>query len=310
MSRLSVVYAAALACAAAGCLSPARAPERPAGAFVIASFNVRTPGDTGPRAWYRRLPVVAEVVRSRGFDLFGVQEMTPPEAMIIEMELPEFGRVGCGREKNRGGEAMYVYYRKDRFDCLDNGTFWLSQTPDLPGSKYPGAGCPRVCTWAKLKDRVTGKTFRYFNTHLDHISSQARWDGMNVLLEIGVRPALARGETVLLTGDLNARLDPADDVDSLRRVSGEALVKAAAENPIALVATVLDDTIVSSETPHRGTFRTFHGYREEPRSRIDYIFASKGVRVLDHETVNDRPDGIFPSDHYPVMATVVLPGEK
>ena len=153
---------------------------------------------------------------------------------------------------------------------------------------------------------MTGKRFRYFNTHLDHISSKARWDGMQVLLNRGVRPAKARGETVILTGDLNETLDEADDPATIFSLKGTELVACAKENPIALVSTELEDSYGKSETPHTGTHKTFHGFRGEPRCRIDYIFVSPDVKVRSHATLNDTPDGKFASDHYPVAATVKL----
>ena len=307
---LAAVVAAVSGCATAPQAQPT-APQAAGPAFTIASFNVRcrTGKDTGELRWYRRLPRVAEVIRSRGFDLVGVQECVPDEAHILDDELPEFARVGCGRNADRGGEAMYIYYRKDRFEVLEDGTFWLSQTPDKPGSKYEGAGCPRTCTWALMKDKRTGRVFRYFNTHLDHISSQARVNGMEVLLERGVRPAKARGETIFLTGDLNATLGANRSEDSpelVRALDGPALAEKARENPIALVSTELKDAYAMSETPHRGPHETFHGFKGKPICRIDYVFATPDVKVLDHATFDDAPGG-FASDHYPVAATVVLP---
>ena len=274
--------------------------------FSIATFNVRCPGDKEDLRWYCRMPRVAQIVRDHDFDVFGVQEAVPGEMAILEEELPEFSTVGCGRNKDRGGEGMYIFYRRGRFDCLENGTFWLSETPDVPGSKYVGAGCPRTCTWALLRDRVTGRTFRYFNTHLDHISSKARWDGMQVLLRHGVRPAKARGETIFLTGDLNETLDETDDPKAIVELQGPRLAESAKENPIALVSTELKDTYGMSETPHVGTYKTFHGYKGTPRCRIDYIFATPDVKVRSHATLNDKPGGRFASDHYPVVATVGL----
>ena len=272
--------------------------------FTMATFNVRCPGDPDELAWYRRMPRVAQVVREHDFDVFGVQEATPSEVEILEAELLGYAHVGCGRDENRSGESMLIFYRKSRFECLESDTFWLSETPDKPGSKYPGAGCPRTCTSALLKDRMTGKRFRYFNTHLDHISSKARWDGMQVLLNRGVRPAKARGETIFLTGDLNETLDEADDPAAIAELQGPKLAESAKENPIALVSTELKDTYGMSETPHTGTHKTFHGFTGKPSCRIDYIFATPDVKVRSHATLNDKPDGKFASDHYPVAATV------
>lgn len=304
MNRVRIVVVAVIAAVVFGCVTPP--VEMAEGEFTIATFNVRCPGDKEDLRWYCRMPRVAQIVRDHGFDVFGVQEAVPGEMAILKDELPAFDTVGCGRNRDRGGEGMFVFYRRDRFDCLENGTFWLSETPDVPGSKYTGAGCPRTCTWALLRDRVTGKTFRCFNTHLDHISSKARWDGMQVLLERGVRPAKARGETIFLTGDLNETLDKADNPAMIAELQGPRLTESAKGNPIALVSTELKDTYGMSATPHAGTHKTFHGYKDTPRCRIDYIFATPDVKVRSHATLNDKPDGKFASDHYPVAATVSL----
>lgn len=279
---------------------------KPEAAFTIATFNVRCPCDPGELRWYRRLPRCVQIIREHGFDVFGVQEATPGEKELLEMELPEFGLVGCGRNADRQGEGMYVFFRRDRFDCLDSGTFWLSETPDVPGSRHPTAACVRTCTWALLEDRVTGKRFRYFNTHLDHISHQARIDGLKVIFNNGLLDAKKRGETVFLTGDLNATLDDVDTPESLATIGGPVLEAAAAENPIAYASLELVDTIRVTETPHAGPFRTFHGFKGVPRCRIDYVFSTDNVRVLDHRTIDDRPEGQFASDHYPVAATVEI----
>ena len=303
------LLAAGVNCAPLGELPPPeRVPVANSNAFTIATFNMRCPSghDKGENRWYRRLPRIVDVIRHNRFDVFGVQEVTPGELDILTLELPHFRHVGCGRNAARLDEGMYIFYATNRFACVESDTFWLSETPDVPGSIYKGAGCPRTCTWAVLKDLRTGKSFRYFNTHLDHISSQARWDGMQVLLNRGVRPAKARGETVFLTGDLNETLDEVDDPGSLVRMAGPKLSESAKNNPIALVSTELVDTYGASETPHAGTYRTFHGFRGTPSCRLDYIYATKNVRVLAHKTLNDRPDGEYASDHYPVSAKVEI----
>ena len=304
MAFVTAVFAAALL----GCSAvPEKGSE---GAFTLATFNIRGPFDRGDLVWSNRMPRVAQIIRNHGFDVFGVQEAVPAELAALETELPGFAHGGRGREKdakNPYGEGMYIFYRRDRFECLENGTFWLSTQPNEPGSKYPGAGCPRTCTWALLRDRVTGKRFRYFNTHLDHISSKARWDGAQVLLELGVRPAKKRGETVILTGDLNETLDNVDDPVALAKMGGPRLSKLVQENhPIALLSTELTDTYWTSATPHVGPCKTFNGWKDAPLSRIDYIFSTPDVKVLSHATLTDKPGGKFASDHYPVAASVVL----
>ena len=272
--------------------------------FTLASFNVRCPADGGDNAWQKRMPRVVQVIKDHCFDVFGVQEATAGELKMLDAGLPGFARVGCGRNADRGGETMAIFFSTNRFDCLESGTYWLSEHPDQPGTRYTGAGCPRTCTWAKLRDRVSGKAFLYCNTHLDHISSQARINGMNVLLARSVRPALERGETVFLTGDLNETLEKTDDPAMIAQLSGPRLAAAAEKNPIALLSTVLKDAYALSKTGHKGPHKTFHGFTGKAKCRIDYIFVSEGVEVLSHATLDDQPGGKFASDHYPVAATL------
>ena len=287
-------------------ISPASG--RPEGAFTLATFNVRCPGDRGDIVWYRRMPRITQIVRDHGFDLFGVQECVDHEAAILDTDLHDFARVGCGRNADRTGEAMYIYYRKNRFELLEEGTFWLSGTPDEPGSRLPGAGCPRNCTWGLFADRVTGRRIRVFNTHLDLASDELRREEMRILLEHGgVVDAQARGEAVFLMGDFNETLDDEDTPDAAFLLRGPALAARAERNAVALASTFLVDTYASSLTPHAGPVRTCHGYKDEPTKRIDFVFASPDVRVLAHATLTDKPEGAFASDHYPVAATVEIP---
>ena len=282
---------------------PSAGAAKPEGAFTAATFNVRCPGDGGQLVWYRRMPRVSMIVRDHGFDLFGVQEAVIHQAAILDTDLPAFARVGCGRNADRSGEAMYIYYRRNRFRVLEDGTFWLSATPDVPGSRLPGAGCPRTCTWARLADRVTGRRISLFNTHLDLASAAIRCGEMRVLLERGVLPAKARGDAVLLMGDFNEVPGP-DDARLPPR--GAVLEELAAGNAVALAATELSDAYESSETPPSGPYRTCHGYEDTPSARIDFIFSSDDVRVLSYATIEDKPEGEFASDHYPVAATMVM----
>ena len=295
--------------AAAGGTRSCASVALPEGAFTLATFNVRCPGDRGSIVWYRRMPRISQIVRDHGFDLFGVQECVDHEAAILDTDLHDFARIGCGRNTDRGGEAMYIYYRKNRLELLEDGTFWLSETPDEPGSRLPGAGCPRNCTWGLFADRVTGRRIRVFNTHLDLASAALRREEMRILLEHGgAKDAQARGEAVFLMGDFNEILDDEDTPDAAFRLRGPALAARAEVNAVALASTFLVDTYASSLAPHAGPVRTCHGYKDEPTHRIDYVFASPGVRVLAHATLTDKPEGEFASDHYPVAATVELRG--
>ena len=276
------------------------------GLFTIASFNIRCPADKGDNAFASRLPRIVEVIKKYDFDVFGVQEAVPFQAQAIDSSFQDFRRVGCGRNKDRRGEGVYIYFNKNRFECLESGTFWLSESPTQPGSIYKGACCPRTCTWALLRDRVTNKKFRYFNTHLDHVSSKARIEGVRVIEANGLGLAMKNKETIFLTGDLNETLFPKeqDSLEALKRLKGAQLAQAAKVNPIALLSMWLVDTYGVSRRRHEGPHATFHGYRPQNFIRIDYLFSTPNVSVWRHFTANERPEGKFPSDHDAVGAVV------
>ena len=257
--------------------------EEPA-PFRLATFNIRTPADTGANAWTSRAGRVRGLIARRGLDLIGLQEATSNQ--VDDLLTEGWAYVGAGRDDGkRGGEASCIFYRKARFEVRDSGTFWLSETPEVPGSKGWGAMCTRVCTWARIGDLKTGKEFVWFNTHLDHMSEPAREKGLALILSRVTR--LAQGRPVFLTGDMNATPESA---------------------PVRQALAVLRDSASLSQTPHAGPEKTFNGFKfgKPPTARIDYIFVSAGIRVLAHATADDSQAGLYPSDHFPVVAEVVV----
>ncbi len=258
--------------------------EEGGGRFRLATFNIRCPIDKAPNTWAERVERVRGVIARHGFDLVGLQEATSNQ--VDDLVGAGWAYVGAGRDDGlRGGEASCVLYRTGRFELRESGTFWLSEQPDRPGVKGWDAACPRVCTWARLADRNSGKEFVWFNTHLDHMGAVAREKGMGLILSR--MAGLARGAPVFLTGDMNATPESAT---------------------IGLARAALRDAAEVSERPHAGPQATFNGFRteREPTARIDYIFVSPGVRVLSHATLDERPGGLFPSDHFPVMVEAEL----
>jgi endonuclease/exonuclease/phosphatase family metal-dependent hydrolase len=259
-------------------------PVPDAQSFRMATYNIRCPIDKAPNAWTCRVERVRGMIRGHGFDGVGLQEATSNQ--VDDLLTDGWAYVGAGRDDGkRGGEASCIFYRKERFELRDSGTFWLSETPDVPGSKSWGTACTRVCTWAKLSDRTTGREFVWFNTHLDHMSSLARENGMELILQRMKR--IAQGRAVFLTGDMNAT----PETEPLRRAR-----------------TVLRDSADLSLTPHAGPVKTFNGFKfgREPSGQIDYILISGGIRVLNHATLNDSKERLYPSDHFPVTAEVVV----
>lgn len=258
----------------------------------VGSYNIRfSDGDRGtPNDWNLRKEALAGQLRGLDLDVFGLQEVCPDQMADLRERLPDYELVGDHRDQGRQtGEASPVVYRKDRFECVKSGTFWLSETPEVPGSKSWDTACPRVCSYVFLKDRQADRRICFANTHLDHWSAAARENGMKLILER--LSGLSEGAPVVLTGDHNCR-------------HGDA--------PAITARTVLCDARDVAESPDPGPRNTFHAFGKlagDPRNlRIDFIYASSGTRVLDFVTHGDRRPGsdLYPSDHYPVSATLVL----
>nr|HPK85337.1 endonuclease/exonuclease/phosphatase family protein [Bacteroidales bacterium] len=255
-------------------------------AIDVMTFNIRldTPHD-GPNAWPHRAAIVAEFVNDQIPDLLGMQEVLWHQYLYLDSALAGYGSVAAGRDDGlREGEACPVFYRLGRFDKIDRGTFWLSATPDVPGSIGWGAALTRVATWVKLYDKVKQDTVLFFNTHFDHVSDSARVMSSGVLL--GMVRKLAGDNNFVITGDFNAL--PESLAISRMKEGGFAV-----------------DSYLISETPPAGQSYTFNGWKDEPREgRIDYVFVRNGMKVLSHEIHRIIEEGVFISDHWPVSARV------
>jgi len=278
--------------------------------FRLATFNIRIPADKTPNSWAERAPKCRALIQKHGFDLLGLQEATWPQIQdLLQMEGWAF--VGaCRDDGQQKGEASCIFYRTNRFEVVESGTFWLSETPEVPGSKSWNTACTRVCTWADIKDRRSGKAFVYFNTHLDHLSQEARKNGMKLILSRMAR--YAQGRPVFLTGDMNATPDqrPVDAAAVLADFKNAGPKDPQSEGgPYAVARTNLRDSFDLSRTPHAGPIKTFSGFKfaEHPEGQpIDYIFVSAGIEVRSHMTLNDSENRLYPSDHFPVAADVVI----
>ncbi len=259
----------------------------------VMSFNIRlnVSGD-GPNAWLYRKDLAASMLHLHQPDVVGLQEALPDQVDDLAARLPDFAWVGVGRDDGaRKGEFAAIFYRRARLAQLDQGTFWLSETPDVPGSMGWDARCIRITTWAKFRDAATDAVFFFYNTHFDHVGEVARNESARLLL----MDALTRAGTapVIVVGDLNCN----EDATAYRLLAGGAK-----DIPFRLW-----DAKTQSMTLHHGPSATFHAFTGELRERIDYIFLTEGIHVLRHATLADYWDGgRYPSDHMPVVVDVVL----
>lgn len=267
--------------------------------LVVMTFNLRygTAND-GENIWANRQDMVCDVLRTHAPDIVGVQEALRFQLDDIRAALPQYAEIGCGRDDGKTkGEYSAILYRKDRLDVNDSGTFWLSDTPDVPGSITWGNACTRLCTWGRFIEKNSGKAFYHFNTHLDHVSQFSR-DKAIVLIAQHIRDR-AHPDPVILTGDFNT----GENNSVVRYLKGEQELPAAgdgmAKNPTVLVDTFRVRHPDATET---GTFNGFKGNRSG--DKIDYILTLPGVNVLSAEILHDNKDNRYPSDHFPVMAVI------
>lgn len=258
----------------------------------VMTFNLRlnTSSDS-LNAWPYRKDIAASQILFYNVHLLGVQEALHDQVTDLQQRLPNYKTFGGGRDDGKTkGEYSAIFYDDARLEKLDGAMFWLSQTPDVPGSKGWDAAITRMVTWCKFKDKITGKIFFAFNTHFDHIGKIARAESAKLILQ--KVKAIAGTTPVIFTGDFNAR--PSDEPIQI-------IVDVA--NPDHLI-----DTKALSQTPHYGPGGTFTGFASKERDNepIDHIFIKNNVKVLKHATLSESWQGRFSSDHFPVLAVVEL----
>lgn len=273
-------------------MSPSTRAAVAAPPLRVMSFNLRydTPNDSA-NAWPNRKDWVAGLIRFHGADVVGVQEALAHMLTDLDARLPGFSRIGVGRADGRTrGEFSAIFYRSDRLALLDSGTFWLSPTPEVAGSKGWDAAIERVATWARFRDRLTGCSHLQLNTHFDHIGEQARQESARLIRRRLAQ--LANGLPVVMTGDLNST-----PTSGAYRILTRDTV-AGATSPLA-------DAMLTSRSGHYGPTSSWTAFRAiVPDRRIDYVLVSAPVTVSAHGILPDSWNGRFPSDHLPVLATV------
>lgn len=266
--------------------TPASGKAQNNATFNIVTYNVRmnTSAD-GVNAWPLRKDKVAGLLRFHRADIFNLQEALPEQLDDLAASFPEFDHVGVGRDDGkRLGEHMLIFYRKSRFQKLDDGMFWLSENPSKPGLGWD-AVCNRTVTWIKLKDLVSGKTLLVFDTHFDHRGKIARDESAKLILK-SIKEINKENLPVILTGDFNLTKET---------------------TPIQLILTELKDSRdQSKETPY-GPEGTSGGFdvKVMPRT-IDYIFINGKVEVKRQGTLSDSFGLYYPSDHLPVLAEILI----
>lgn len=253
------------------------------------TYNLRydTPND-GINQWSNRITKVNALLAKYDPDLIGVQEALKHQIDDVIKGLPQYVSVGVGRDDGKEkGEYSAILYKKDRFEIVSQKTFWLSESPDVPGSKSWDAAITRIVTVIKFKDKKLGKEFYHLNTHFDHIGKEARKNSVLLLHKFLVTEVLSKSHVpVLISGDFNS--EPTEEPYQLMIAKNEL--------------TVFDSKPASSTT---GTFCGFEVGAITCRV-IDYIFHSGDWKVEKYLVIQDNDGKNYPSDHLPVLAEFVL----
>lgn len=293
--------------------------NHPSTSLTVASYNLRYANATDSARgddWGQRYPIIAQIVQYHDFDIFGTQECYYPQLQDMKTALPGYDYIGVGRNDGKTeGEHSAIFYRTDKFDVMEKGDFWLSETPDVPSVGWD-AVLPRICSWGHFKCKDTGFEFLFFNLHMDHIGKKARVESAFLVQDKMKELGRSKDLPAILTGDFN--------VDQTHQ-SYDAFVNKG----------VLCDSYEKSDFRYatNGTFNDFdpNSFTE---SRIDHVFVSPvfhvkkyGVLTDTYRTIkgngekkdaNDCPVEIdikayqarTPSDHFPVKVELEFDGRQ
>lgn len=246
--------------------------------ITVVSANVRCCGkhDRDKRNWYYRGPLTAQTLIDSRADIIGLQEVKKDAYKLLCKALCGYGNFIDFRDMSGDPEGCPIFYNLSKFDIQKKGTFWLSETPDRISKSWDSA-CFRICSYAVLIKKDDGKKLAVFNTHLDHVSEQARINGIKLILkklnEFGGMPCV-------VMGDFN-------DTENSRTY------KSASE--------LFDDAKYRTADTDNGA--TYHEWGTKTDcENIDYFFVSKqGIDVLQYKVIRTTYDGVYPSDHFPIM---------
>ena len=249
--------------------------------LVFMSYNVRYANEAdGRNTWTLRRGLVFDVINRRRPDVLGVQEALASQIDELLVHLPGYAFVGVGRDDGeRKGEFSAIFYRRDSLRIIESGTYWLSETPETPGSKHWGNNVVRICTWARMQ-QSDGAEFLVSNVHFDHESAPSRLKSSELVSR--------RGAAGVVMGDFNAG-EQSPEVTYIKDKGWVDTFRA-----------------IHAEKTEVGTFNGFDPLATKGE-KIDYIFVPSNWKVVDAGIDRTVFDGRSPSDHFPVWARVELP---
>ncbi len=257
--------------------------EPKSGSITMMSCNVRclTPLDLGKKSWFYRADLLMEDIQAQSPGIIGFQEVTQWQYRYLVETLQGYDSVIDYRDKSIASEGCPIFYSEALYALKDKGSFWLSETPEIM-SKDWGAAHYRICSYVILTEKASGKDFVVFNTHLDHVSDEARIKGIAVVLD---KIAQFGGLPSVIMGDFNA-------------LEGSETYISATEN-------FLDSQHAAPETMEGHTYQNWGN--PDSFKRLDYFMISKtGLVPLRYQVVQPIHDGIYASDHCPIVLQVTI----
>lgn len=265
--------------------------------LYVGTYNIRynNPNDEKEgNAWTQRCSHLCDFINFEQPEIFGTQEVLVDQLHDLMKGLDSYGYIGVGRDDGKEkGEYAAIFYKKNQLSLLDSGNFWLSPTPERASLGWDAA-CIRICTWGKFQDKVSGKQFYFFNTHMDHVGTVARRESARLILKRINQ--LSKGLPTILTGDFN--VDQTDEIYQIFSNSG-----------------VLRDCYTKAlqrMTP-TGTWNDFM-QDSRSKSRIDHIFVSSDFKVPHYAIFTNSywlgKSRRNISDHYPVMVKLIFAQDK
>ena len=251
----------------------------------VMSYNIRMgTAKDGTNSWEYRYPATAMMIQDQKPDVFGVQEAFDFQIRFIEDNFTDYDCVGVGRDNGKSeGEHMSIFWNKKTIKMIKWGTFWLSETPEKP-SKGWDAACKRTATWALMKDKKTGKHFYYVNTHLDHRGSEARRQGLNLIVS-RIDEINQKGYPMVLTGDFNMKPDDAALTGLEQRMQSARKI--------------------APKTDNHATLNLWGKGKAD--MVIDYIYVSGFSACPEYHTITEKYGAWkYVSDHYPIYAKLIF----
>lgn len=251
----------------------------------IATINVRvTSARDGLNHWDNRKQQLLDFIALNSLDIVCMQEPTSYQLRFLLKTLTNYGCAGCSTKNVAGEEYVPIFYNKRDFECLNSGTFWLSESPDSAYTKGWDGNNIRRATWAIIKNKRNGNTFCVINTHLDHKGEEARIQGMRLIKKRFKQ--IANDMPILISGDMNC---------------------SAISQPYYIA---LNDSFLMYDAYHvannrKGVTYSYHGFGKKSvskREMCDFIFVTKDIKVAEINIVKEQEiNGIYMTDHCPIV---------